>query len=386
MVVRLRRVVAAAAVALRRARGARRRREGPARPGRDGPRRPRIPLGLRRGHPVTPRAAARSRTRGRRTVPGLARFRRRGSLPTDVGPAARVGRRERYNLYGPSESTVDALVARGLGRGRARRGPTGGRTRAYILDRWMRPAPIGVEGELYLAGRGLARGYLADPGRTADRFVADTIDPEFPGDRMYRTGDRALWTSDGHIRYRGRGDDQVKIRGYRIEPAEIETVLSSRPDVATAVVLARTDLGATARLVAYVVPVAGYTLDAETLRRAVARVLPDYMVPSATSSWTPCPRSPTARSTAPHCATGTRPSSAPGTVHTGRRTAVRPRLRGHRHRAGRRRRRSARPRMRQHLGDADPRRTARGRIRDRRRVDPHRRVDRRTRRNPPRTD
>lgn len=99
---------------------------------------------------------------------------------------------------------------------------------------------------------------------------------------MYRTGDRALWTSDGHIRYRGRGDDQVKIRGYRIEPAEIETVLSSRPDVATAVVLARTDLGATARLVAYVVPVAGYTLDAETLRRAVARVLPDYMVPSAT--------------------------------------------------------------------------------------------------------
>ncbi|MFV9427520.1 amino acid adenylation domain-containing protein [Rhodococcus aetherivorans] len=187
-----------------------------------------------------------------------------------------------YNLYGPSESTVDALVARASDAD----APVAGRpvvgTRAYILDRWMRPAPIGVEGELYLAGRGLARGYLADPGRTADRFVADTIDPEFPGDRMYRTGDRALWTSDGHIRYRGRGDDQVKIRGYRIEPAEIETVLSSRPDVATAVVLARTDLGATARLVAYVVPVAGYTLDAETLRRAVARVLPDYMVPSAT--------------------------------------------------------------------------------------------------------
>ncbi|QOV99885.1 non-ribosomal peptide synthetase [Rhodococcus pyridinivorans] len=187
-----------------------------------------------------------------------------------------------YNLYGPSESTVDALVARASDA----EAPVAGRpvagTRAYIVDRWMRPAPIGVEGELYLAGRGLARGYLADPGRTADRFVADTIDPEFPGDRMYRTGDRALWTPDGHIRYRGRGDDQVKIRGYRIEPAEIETVLSSRPDVATAVVLARTDLGATARLVAYVVPAAGHTLDAETLRRAVARALPDYMVPSAT--------------------------------------------------------------------------------------------------------
>ncbi|UYP19938.1 amino acid adenylation domain-containing protein [Rhodococcus sp. Z13] len=186
-----------------------------------------------------------------------------------------------YNLYGPSESTVDALVARVSDAETPVTGRPVAGTRAYILDKWMRPVPIGVEGELYLAGRGLTRGYLADPGRTADRFVADAIDPEFPGDRMYRTGDRALWTPDGHIRYRGRGDDQIKIRGYRIEPAEIETVLSSQPGVADTVVLARTDLGAVARLVAYVVP-AGHGLDAETLRRAVGRVLPDYMVPSAT--------------------------------------------------------------------------------------------------------
>ncbi|MGW0172669.1 amino acid adenylation domain-containing protein [Rhodococcus sp. NPDC003322] len=195
-----------------------------------------------------------------------------------------LGGTESYNLYGPSESTVDALVARASGSAVPVAGRPVGNTRAHILDEWLRPVPVGVEGELYLSGDGLARGYGGESGRTAERFVADPFGA--PGARMYRTGDRARWLAGdeehglaGSIQYRGRSDDQVKVRGYRIEPAEVEAALLADPAVADGVVQARTDTGSTV-LVGYVVA-ADANLDVAALRRRLGATLPDYMVPSA---------------------------------------------------------------------------------------------------------
>ncbi len=149
--------------------------------------------------------------------------------------------------------------------------------RAYVLDSRMRPVPNRVAGELYVAGAGLARGYLGRAGLTAQRFLPDPFGPA--GDRMYATGDVVRWNDEGDIEFVGRADDQVKIRGFRIEPGEIEAVLAAHQDVAEAVVLPRTDEHGRTRLVAYLVPVAG--LDVSRLRAYAGQVLPDYMVPSA---------------------------------------------------------------------------------------------------------
>ncbi len=184
---------------------------------------------------------------------------------------------EAYNLYGPSESTVDALVARVSDSTSPVAGRPVGNTRARILDEWLRPVPVGVEGELYLSGDGVVRGYLGARARTAERFVADPFAAD--GTRMYRTGDRAKWTASGHIQYRGRTDDQVKVRGYRIEPAEIEAALLATEGIGAALVLVRDDIGARA-LVAYVVA-DGIEPDSAGLRRSLSAVLPDYMIPSA---------------------------------------------------------------------------------------------------------
>ncbi|WP_033262779.1 non-ribosomal peptide synthase/polyketide synthase [Amycolatopsis vancoresmycina] len=176
-----------------------------------------------------------------------------------------------FNLYGPTECTVDATLSRIGETAREVIGRPLGNVQAYVLDDRGRPAPIGVPGELHLAGVQLARGYLGRPGLTADRFRANPFGP--PGSRRYATGDRARWTAEGHLEYLGRVDDQVKIRGFRIEPGEVEAALRALPEVADTVVAARDG-----RLVAYVVP--GSAADPVRLRAALKETLPDHLVPS----------------------------------------------------------------------------------------------------------
>jgi nonribosomal peptide synthetase DhbF len=174
-----------------------------------------------------------------------------------------------YNLYGPTEAAVDVTCWDCAPGSSIPIGSPVWNTRIHVLDPVLRPVPVGVRGELYIAGVQVARGYVGRPDLTAERFVADPFGPA--GARMYRTGDIARWTADGTLEYLGRADDQVKIRGVRIEPNEIATVLTDQDAVAQAVVVARED-----RLVAYVV---GTATPAE-LRAALRKRLPEHMVPN----------------------------------------------------------------------------------------------------------
>ncbi len=152
-------------------------------------------------------------------------------------------------------------------------------TRVYLLGRDLEPVPLGVAGELYAAGEGLARGYLGRPDLTAERFVPSPL-PVFPGERLYRTGDLARRLPSGEIEFLGRLDNQVKLRGFRIELGEIEAALCGHPAVRQAAVLAREDRPGDRRLVAYI-EVEGQTPSTPELRAFLARKLPDYMVPAA---------------------------------------------------------------------------------------------------------
>lgn len=184
------------------------------------------------------------------------------------------------NAYGHTETTVNCSEfrikpGRLLDPGAIPVGRPFWNTRFSIRDEWLRLVPPGVVGELYVTGTGLARGYLNRPGLTAGRFVAD---PRGGGKRMYRTGDLVRWNAQGELEFQGRVDDQVKVRGFRIELGEVEAALAACPGVRQSVVTVREDRPGDRRLVAYLT---GPGVDQASVRRRVAEVLPDYMVPSA---------------------------------------------------------------------------------------------------------
>jgi amino acid adenylation domain-containing protein len=187
------------------------------------------------------------------------------------------------NLYGSSEVSADATcfevdhvperMSVPIGRPIAN-------TTVYVLDGHLQPVPLGVPGELFVGGAGLARGYLGRPELSAEKFVTHPLDGS-SGSRLYRTGDRARWLADGNLEFLGRLDDQIKLRGFRIEPGEVEATLTGHDAVEAAVVISREDASGEPRLVAYVVASPEPPPTAGELRELVRRQLPDYMVPSA---------------------------------------------------------------------------------------------------------
>ncbi|TMQ65454.1 MAG: amino acid adenylation domain-containing protein [Candidatus Eisenbacteria bacterium] len=185
------------------------------------------------------------------------------------------------HFYGPTEAAISCLAwdcGPGLAPGAVPLGRPVANTRVYLLDSSFQPVPVGVPGEIAIGGVGLARGYLARPDLTSDRFVPDPISGE-AGARLYRTGDVAKFRDDGVLEFLGRSDHQIKIRGHRIEPGEIETALERIPNVRRAVAVARGE-GAARRLVAYLVA-DGEAPDESALRAALRRSLPEVMIPAA---------------------------------------------------------------------------------------------------------
>lgn len=199
------------------------------------------------------------------------------------------------NGYGPTESTTFACchtIAPNAPLDRSI--PIGipiANTTAYILDASLQLGPVGVSGELFIGGDGLARGYWRREELTAEKFIADPFSTE-PGARLYRTGDLARWRRDGVIEFLGRADNQIKLRGYRIEPGEIETALKRQPDVLDSAVIVREDTPGDKRLVAYVVrkPNAPVELNQPVLIAALKKSLPEYLVPSAIVALPALPR------------------------------------------------------------------------------------------------
>ncbi|MFJ9370512.1 amino acid adenylation domain-containing protein [Nocardia sp. NPDC101769] len=200
------------------------------------------------------------------------------------GPLAQRVLRERprtelFNLYGPTEAAVSVTNHRVTVRDElsVSIGSPEWNSQVYVLDSRLRPVPVGVSGELYLAGAQLARGYYGRPDLTSDRFVANPLAGN--GSRMYRTGDLVAWQESGELEYRGRTDFQVKIRGFRIELGDIESALLRLDSVASAAVVAHTDPVLGDRLVAYIVGSDGEP-DKQQLQSALAAELPSYMIPS----------------------------------------------------------------------------------------------------------
>lgn len=201
------------------------------------------------------------------------------SLPPDLAEALTARASEVWNMYGPTETTVWSTCYRL---------PEGGRpvligrpidnTRVYVLDPSMSPVPPGVQGEIFIAGAGLARGYLNQPERTAEGFLPDPFSAE-PGARMYRTGDLGRYSGEGNVEHRGRADTQVKVRGFRIELGEIEAALTRHGGVYQAAAIVDTSQADDPRIVAYVVPKAQARPTHAELRRHLGAWLPSHMIP-----------------------------------------------------------------------------------------------------------
>jgi amino acid adenylation domain-containing protein len=205
-----------------------------------------------------------------------------GEALTSALAEALIGRTAAvWNMYGPTETAVYATLhhATEPGTGMVSIGHPVANARVYVLDERMRPVPVGMPGELYIGGAGVALGYRNRPELTEERFVAD---PFAGGDaRMYRTGDRVRWAGDGTLTFMGRLDGQVKLRGYRIELGEVESELLRHPSVSAAAAVVREDVPGDPRLVAYVVAQDGAAPAGAELRAALRERLPEYMVPSA---------------------------------------------------------------------------------------------------------
>jgi amino acid adenylation domain-containing protein/FkbH-like protein len=204
------------------------------------------------------------------------------ALPADLAQQLLPRCRELWNMYGPTETTIWSSLYRvraGLN-GAVPIGRPVANTSMYVLDENFLPLPVGVTGELYIGGDGLARGYHNRAELTSEKFVHDPFGHK-PGARLYRTGDLAKYLPDGNIQYLGRTDFQVKVRGFRIELGEIESALVQHPAVRQAVVSAREDAPGDKRLVAYVVPKPGSHLNITEARTYLKQSLPDYMLPSA---------------------------------------------------------------------------------------------------------
>jgi acyl carrier protein len=186
-----------------------------------------------------------------------------------------------FNAYGPTEATIwaaffqcnDADAAPPIGNAIAN-------TQAYVLDDELEPVPIGWPGEIYLGGAGIARGYLNRPGQAGEVYLPDPFNAE-PGQRLYRTGDRAKLLPGGEIKYLGRIDQQLKLRGYRIELGEITTMLLSHPAIKEAVAVTQITPAGEPRIGAYCVAEEGHSPNREELMSYLRRSLPEFMVPSA---------------------------------------------------------------------------------------------------------
>jgi acyl carrier protein len=192
------------------------------------------------------------------------------------------------NMYGITETTVH-VTYRPITRTdiKSKVGSVIGRPipdlKVYVLDAYQHLQPLGIPGEIYVGGAGVAHGYLHRPELTAERFIADPISGD-PQARLYRSGDLARWLPNGELEYLGRIDDQVKIRGYRIELGEIKAVLDQHPAIQTSAVVVREDTPGDQRLVAYVVARSTGSLDVTETRKYLKQKLPEYMIPSA---WVP---------------------------------------------------------------------------------------------------
>jgi myxalamid-type nonribosomal peptide synthetase MxaA len=185
------------------------------------------------------------------------------------------------NAYGPTEVTVNAsMVPCGNGAPLSPSLRPSANKQLYVLDPHLQSVPVGVAGELYIGGVGLAWGYLHRPDKTAEVFLPNPFS-DCPGSRLYKTGDLVRYQPDGRIEFLGRLDHQVKIRGFRIEPGEVEILLSQHPQVRSSLVIVREDQPGNKRLVAYIIPAEGQTPTSRELRRFLKEKLPDYMVPAA---------------------------------------------------------------------------------------------------------
>jgi len=200
------------------------------------------------------------------------------ALPVDLAARLVATGAAVWNVYGPTETTIWSTAHRLDGaRGSVPIGRPIANTRLYVLDATGEPVPVGVPGELFIGGAGVARGYLRRPELTAERFLADRFTPA-PGARLYRTGDVVRYRADGTLEFLGRADHQVKVRGFRIELGEIESVLAGHPSVAEAVVVAREDRPGDRSLAGYL-RAAGAAPTGAELRAFLKERLPDYMVP-----------------------------------------------------------------------------------------------------------